>query len=668
MKGAYHVSRRRRRPTQPAQPHALPQVVGNDVRQVIREELSKALQLPAGTSTHQVTTSYLQALQARGRSPVTGDASLTRDPNNDVNFGPGEPLAPSPLDPPMASGRAAPRRWDYPVTWNLQTTTTRATPWSVLRDAADQVSIMRACIEVNKAALTGLEWSFGINSTRARHLAQREGSSERAVAADLQEKYGDDIERLHNWWAKPDRINNWTFSEWLGALMEDQLVLDAVALYPHLQLNGDLHSLELLDSTTIKPLQDNRGATPQPPYAAYQQILWGFPRGEYSQSASEDVDHEFVSAVYGRTSGIDSTADSLIYKVRNRRTRGPYGFSNVEQALADIDLWLKRFDWLRSEYTAGVTPEMIVNVDTTMTPEQLRQYEAVFNDDLSGRTAERHRARFLPAGFTADYPHGHDSKFTSDFDLHLVRLICAAFEVLPTSLGFTPNHGMGGMGGSGHQQGEQDSQLRRGTKPTAQWITDLINEVSTNFLGMPPEVTFRFLGIDDEDEERDAKLLTGYIGSGLQTLNEGRDALNLPRYEFPEANQPFLNTPTGPAFLNVEVQPIGVPGNLPGQQIQNPHPTGPSAVNTSTAGEGEAGAPKPAPKRIASATAPSPASSNTRAVERKKFLTFAAKRGTTSRDFEFTHHPADFAEAANRLAAAGDIDACKALFDLHDDA
>jgi hypothetical protein len=620
---------------------------------VIREELTKALALPPGTSSHAVTASYLAALQQRnGLSYGQPDSALTRDPYEDVNFGPGTPLYPAPLDPPLQSGRPAPRRWEYPVTWNLQTSTTRATPWSILRDAADQVSIMRACIEVSKASITGLEWSFGINSARARHLARRQGTSDRAVTSDLQDKYADQIERLHTWWTKPDRINNWTFTEWLGALMEDQLVLDAVALYPHLQFNGDLHSLELLDATTIKPLLDHRGATPQHPYAAFQQILWGFPRGEFSQSAPEDVDHEFTSAVYGPVTGIEAPTDSLIYKVRNRRTRGPYGFSSVEQALTDVDLWLKRYDWLRSEYTAGVTPEMLVMVDTTMTPEQLRQYESVFNDELSGRTNERHRARFLPAGFNAEYPHGKDAKFTSDFDLHLIRLICAAFDVLPTSLGFVPNSNPG-MGGSSLQQGEQETQLMRTTKPTAQWIIDLINEVSANYLGMPEDVTFRFHGLDDENEEREANLLTGYIGSGLQTLNEGRDQLNLPRYAFPEADQPFLNTPTGPAFLNVEVQPTAIPGNIPSAPQNHDGNRAP--------------APKPAPAAKPALEAKKPAAKADAAAERKKFLTFARRNGDKWRDFEFKCYSPEAAEAANRLGAAGDLDACKALFDLQDD-
>ncbi|MGC2652273.1 MAG: hypothetical protein WA317_01435, partial [Mycobacterium sp.] len=816
---------RRRRPAQVA-----PQ--GPDVRQVIREELTKALALPAGATATNITAGYLQALQRAGSPQISGNAALPRDPYNNLPFGPGEPLFSAPISPLLPSGRPAPRQWQYDPSWNLQTTTTRSVPWSILRDAADQVSVMRTCIQVCKSALTGLEWSFSIDSGRARALAKRSGTSNHQVIADLQDKYADDIDRLHQWWTRPAR--GWTFTEWLGAVLEDEIVLDAVALYPRLSLGGDLLAMETVDSScysddtevltqrgwlplsrvdiatdefatrnqktkafewqqatyyhqarftgelchfrsrsvdllvtpnhrmvieglprslggsrhrargevivtaarlaelgksggrripmtslweapdlerfelaanghtnsmpfactgddfaafmgmylsegcysngdqvaitqapkskgfvpfrellehifgrkachtgksfiigrkvlhdylaafgkshekyvpeivkgmsarqlaifwrfymlgdghygvtetittvsprmaddlqeiaqkmgfsasirsdhdttdtvmasgrvikgankrrryvialsrstyrswnvekvdydgdvfcvsvpnevlyvrrngkpawcgnTIKPLLDNRGATPIPPMAAYQQILWGFPRGDYSASPLDEIDGEYADSVYGPVTFQGARTDTLIYKVRNRRTRGPYGYSCVEQALTDIDLWLKRFDWLKSEYTAGVTPEMIVGVDANMSPEQLRQYEAVFNDDLSGRTAERHRAQFLPAGFTPSFPQGHDAKFTSDFDLHIIRLICAACDVLPTSIGFTPNHGMGGMGGQGHQQGEQDSQLERGTKPRAKWIVDLINEISVNYLGMPPEV------------------------------------------------------------------------------------------------------------------------------------------------------------------------------------
>jgi hypothetical protein len=640
----------------------LPQVNGADVRQVIREELNKALAqeelsktlaLPPGAAVTPMSSQYLQTLSQRSGSAVNAGTALTRDPYNNVAFGPGTPLLPAPIDPLLPSGRPAPRRWDYPQSWNLQVSTSRTVPWTVLRDAADHVSIMRSCIETCKSAITGLDWVFTIDSARAKHLARRTGDSTHTVTSDLQDKFADDIDRLHQWWEKPDRINNWTFSEWLGALLEDQLVLDAVALYPHLSLKGDLHSLELLDSSTIKPLLDYRGATPQPPLAAFQQILEGFPRGEFAQSPMDQIDAQFTSAIYGYVTGETASTDALIYKVRNRRTRSPYGYSNVEQALTDVDLWLKRYDWLRSEYTAGVTPEMIVQVDASMTPEQLRAYESVFNDELSGRTAERHRARFLPAGFNPSFPGEHNSsKFTSDFDLHLIRLICAAFDVLPTSLGFSPNHGSGNMGGQGHSQGEQDAQLQRGLKPTAQWVADLVNEVCGAYLGKPAEVVFKFQGLDQEDEQREAALLTGYVDNALMTVNEGRDALNLPRYPHQNANEPFLSTPTGPAFLNPNAEPIGLPGNLPsapqnhdGFQQKPELPSKPELKPAEAQGDDQV-----------------------QRAEQKAFFTFAAKRAGSDRwrDFQFKALSVNVGEAANRLAAAGDLDACKALFALND--
>lgn len=628
------------------------------VQEEVQKELAKALALPRGATTQEITSGYLASLQMNGSPRISGSASLPRDPNNMYPFGPGESLYPAPIAPVIPStGRQPPQLRNYEPSWNLQTTTTRAVPWTVLRDAANQVSIMRACIDTCISAITGLEWSFGIDTAKARALAKRADTSSHEVISDLQDKYADDIDRLHQWWMKPDRINQLTFVQWLTMLLEDELVLDAVSLYPHFALSGDLHSIEIIDSTTIKPLLDIRGATPQPPYPAYQQIRYGFPRGEYQQpTPPELVDHEFVSVIYGKPPPDTSPTDQLIYKVRNCRTSSPYGFSNVERSLSDVDLWLKRFDWLRSEYSAGVTPEMIVKVDMAMTPEQLRQYEAIFNDDLSGRTAERHRARFLPAGFEPSYPAGFEAKFQSDLDLHIVRLICASFDVLPTSLGFTPNHGMGGMGGAGHQQGEQDSQLARGTKPRTKWLIDVINEICQNYLGMPPEVTFQFHGIDDEDEQKEATLLEGYVNNGGMVLNEMRDRLNLPRYSIEQANEPFIATPTGPAFFNPKVQPVGMPGNLPSADQNKPGPAEPS---------------KPA--------APSSASVGTRdqqvqkvskSAEQKAFLSCvqaSVKTGKEWSGFTFKAYSPVVAEAANRLAADGDVDACKVLFTLDDE-
>lgn len=631
------LGRRRNR-----RPHSVQPAAADGLRSIVREELGKALALPAGATATPMSSAYLSQLQ---QPMMSGTTQLLPRDEHRVGFGPGDPLAPGAIDPLLSSGRPAPRRFEYPVSWNLQINN-RLVPWQTLRDVADQVSIVRKCIEIRKSALVGLEWAFTIDPTRVARAAAVSGESRAEIRAAMVEQNADVITTLQDFWARPDRINGWAFADWLNALLEDHLVLDAVGIYPHLTMAGRLHSFELLDGATLKPLLDYRGAVPQPPHPAFQQILHGFPRGEFTASPPGQVDNEFVSAVYGRPDMVGSEpTDTLVYRVRNRRTHSPYGLGCTEQALIDTDLWMKRQSWLRAEYDDGVTPEVLMKLDTALTPDQLRAYEKVFNDDLAGRTRERHRAKFLPAGFDPAFPPSMDSKFSPDMDLHLIRLICADFDVMPSQLGFVP---MTGLGGAGHQQGEKETSDRRGTNPTAAWITDLINDVSHAWLGMPPEVTFRFTGLDQDDEDARAARTITSVQAGLLTLNEGRDELNVPRYQFPDADQPFI-LGGSPTYVDAQVRQehadmLGVPDR----------PDSPTGDDEDEGGPGGQ-PPTPGPVQDTRGAA--------RRAEAKAFMAFAGRRAGTGRwrDFRFTAHDPAEAEAANRLAELGDLDAVKAL-------
>jgi len=150
-------------------------------------------------------------------------------------------------------------------------------------------------------------------------------------------------------------------------------------------------------------------------------------------------------------------------------------------------------------------------------------------------------------------------------------------------------------------------------------VTDLVNQISSAYLNMPPEITFRFHGLDEDDEIRQSELLRGNVGSGLVTINEGRDQLNLPRYKFPEANQPYLSTPTGPAWLNVAVQPVGLPGNLPSV-----------AANSAPAALEQA-----VPPRVPATTEAEPATdAAAKTAEAKAFRRWASKNRAAGRQFE----------------------------------
>ena len=465
----------------------------------VRDRLAKALNLPVGAVT-QTEQQIAQAVPASG----TRSEPLERRPEDYmVPFAPGNPLIPALINPPREDGRATPRRYEFPVAWNLQVTEQRVVPFKLLRDVAEGSDIVRKCIEVVKSMVTGMEWDIVLSpDATERIMSEPTTTGHTAATREARKALLPDIMRCRDFWQMPDRINGLAFPEWVGLAFEEMLVIDALSIYPNRTLDEkNLHSLEILDGATIKPLLDDRGGRPIPPHAAYQQILWGFPRGEFTASA--DSDGEF-------------SVDDLIYAPRTRRTHTPYGFSAVERALPVIDLYMKRLQWLRTEFTDGVVPDVFMETDATYggNPEILRAYERVFNDDLSGKTEARRRARMLPEGMKPIFPPGLDMKYKPEFDEYLVKQICTHFGVMPTQIGFSPK---GGLGGKGIQQGEAASGEMMSIKPLVMWLTDLCNQLSYRFLGMPRDLTFSFKFENEGLEERDA-----------HRRQQGRDCDRLP--------------------------------------------------------------------------------------------------------------------------------------------
>ena len=488
----------------------------------LRDRVAKALNLPSGS-----VTQTEQQIAAQVPASGTNAEQMPRNPADyAVPFAPGRPLVPALINPPREDGRATPRRYEFPVAWNLQISQQRDVPFILLRNVADSIDIVRKCVEVVKAAASGMDWDIIPTSVAVeRVLAENPDIGSAAAAKLAREELQPEVARCKDFWFMPDRINGLSFPEWIAMAVEEMLVIDALSIYPNKTLDEkNLHSLEILDGATIKPLLDDRGARPTPPHPAYQQILWGFPRGEFTASA--DSDGEF-------------TVDDLIYAPRTRRPFTPYGYSAVERALPVVDLYAKRLQWLRTEFTDGVTPDMIIKTDATYgsNPEILRAYERVFNDEMSGKTEARRRARIFPEGMDPIITPGLDVKYKPEFDEYLVKTICSHFGVLPTQIGFAPK---GGLGGTGVQEGEQLTSEIIGMRPIILWMTDLCNQMSYRFLNMPKDLTFTFNNDTAEDGLVQAQMRQISIMSGEMTINEARSETGRPLFTFPEADMPMV--------------------------------------------------------------------------------------------------------------------------------
>jgi hypothetical protein len=505
-------------------------------------DVSKAISpatTPAATFTAQQVASIANAA-ARGGQQVTGVATPLPRTDPQVAFGPGVPLFPAAIDPPRPdTGRPEPRFNEYPVTSNLPGVGDRLVPWKVLRDAADAGGLPRRCIEIRKSEVTTLDWAITI-SKQAVEAAQDGTNRPRSeIEQELRERLSPQIVRCTRFWEKPDPGQDEDFAEWLSKLLEEHLVLDAVAIYPRLTYGGDLYALEILDASTIKPLRDHRGGRPAPPQPAFQQILWGFPRGEFV--ADIDAEGNIIGAL---------PADQLVYKRRNVRAHTPYGYSAVEQALEDVDVWLRRRKWIRDEYTEGTVPTgWLKNVtgQTSWTPAQVREYETDVNDTYSGGTSARHRLRVLPPGFDFGESKGDVAeRYKPEYDLFLVKQIAAHFDVTIAELGFTET---GGLGSTGWHEGQADVQQRKGTLPTLRWLQQLLTSISRKHLGMPGELEFTFLGLEEEDAAAADEVAAARVSDGRMTYNEDRDRMGMPRFDFPEADMPMVKTARGLVFL-----------------------------------------------------------------------------------------------------------------------
>jgi len=587
----------------------------------VAKEITKAPNLPVGA----VALTETQMRNNIGQTTTYGQTdALPRNPNlATVPFAPGMPIVPGAINPPNPdSGRPDPRRYEYQVAQNINITETRLTPFKTLRAAADQIDILRRCIEVTKAKILGLNWDITLGEDAAEKIISEIGGARVRAMQTARDNYTEDINRVRQFWEQPDKANGLLFYDWLNIALEEILVLDAWAIWPQKSVGGELYGLQILDGSTIKPLIDDRGMRPMPPFSAYQQILFGFPRSEFTApTETEEADGEF-------------TSDELAYLIRNRRTTSVYGYGPTERALPLADIYLRRQQWIRAEYTDGVTPELMMKTDANFgnNPELLRAYENIFNSDLAGQTEQRKRVRLLPVGMEPIQFDGYGEKFKDTLDDYLVNSICGHFGVQPSEIGFSPK---GGLGGAGFQLGQAESSEVIGAIPLANWVAKMITQLSYVFLGMPRELEFKFMESGREDTESNARTVDINIKSGTLTLNEARSRSGLPLIEAPEADVPIFTTATG-SYLVTETGMVLIDGTQ------------------SLTDDGEAETQVPAIEDA-------PEIDVTDAVkaqqELKKFLRFLTK--APDRAFRFQDVPVIYADVLNKFVTAKDYDSAR---------
>jgi hypothetical protein len=290
-------------------------------------------------------------------------------------------------------------------------------------------------------------------------------------------------------------------------------------------------------------------------------------------------------------------------------------------------------------------------------PDLLRAYENILNDDLSGQTEQRKKARILPAGIKPVQFDGYGEKFKDVLDEFLVTSICGHFGVMPTEIGFTPKTG---LGGSGHQNGEGQSSEVIGLVPLSEWVGRMLSNLSYVYLGMPRELEFRFQPSKRNDAEADARADDIRLKNGSLAINEVRAKLGYSLLAAEEADTPIFLTTGGGYFVSEDgMMDLATGGTtdatgetetaVPGEETTSPVEATPETESAPVETESEASTEEESEsvKTVSRETI----------AEAKAFIRWLRK--SPSRAFEFKLLPAVYAETLNRFVELGDYDGAR---------
>ena len=381
-------------------------------------------------------------------------------------------------------------------------------PFNVLRDVAANHDITALCIKMMIDQVCGDEWDIVVADKNDR------------------EHYEDDIKAVKKFFARPDKIH--LFNDWLKPILYDTLSIDAACIFKRRTRGGKLYSLEFCDGSTIKPLIDCYGRTPLPPYAAYQQIVYGIPYG----SSDEPI-----------TKTLGFTTEEISYRPRYPRTYSRYGTSPIENILMKINIALRRDSVNLAYYTDGTTPDGgIFTFDKEdMTPDQIEQFATLYNDIMSGRLKERMKLKFLPKGkYTATKEH----KFDVQYDEWIARIVAIAFGVNPQQFIMLMNRSTGQL------QDEQQTEL--GLAPLENFLNEWFTDIIQNDLGYP-HLKFAYVGEKREDAAMSIKRDVEFVQSGILTIDEVRSQRGMPPITgMPDGTPPMVKVGNDVILLTEE--------------------------------------------------------------------------------------------------------------------
>jgi hypothetical protein len=417
-------------------------------------------------------------------------------------FGPATPL------PQQAPEEVRGRAWDFPVALNLNFTPRGTEPLTFVKlKRMATHPLVAALIQRQKDLVCGLDWEIKPRKKVGVKLLKDDAA-----------KTDPGVVEITEFFAYPDKEHDWV--QWLSALLDQLLVIDATTLYSAPSVGGKPYAFQLLDGANIKPIIDQNGRRPQLPFPAYQEILKGLPAVNY-------------------------TADELIYFPQVYRVDRLYGYSRVEQAWELIDAAISRLRNQKAYFDYGnIGDGYFTAPETWQNPDEVRKLEARWNAIMQGDPAKRRSAPFLPFGI-----EWHPTKtdvLADDFDEYLIRLLCFPFGVAPGV--FMKQAGLA----QGSNASDHDAAEAGGVAPLMSFVERLLSHAIAKWFKRP-DLEFAFTSDREFDPKTASEIDDARLKNGTTTINAVKDRNG--EKPIPGGDIPLIYNGTGWALLDDVLHP-----------------------------------------------------------------------------------------------------------------
>jgi hypothetical protein len=363
--------------------------------------------------------------------------------------------------------------------------------FETLRSLIDSYDVAQICIRHRIASLRSLDYK----------LIAAEGCE-----GDLSKEIAEGKRVLK----RPDRKT--LFKPWLAKWLRDVLSYDAGTLYKMRNRAGRPVGLKVVSGISIAPLLDYWGDSPDAPAPAYVQYVQGLSWNWL-------------------------TRDDLIYEPYDPQPDSIYGRAPLEDVLLAANTDIRFQLYFLQRFTEGNLPAAFASAPDSWSPEQIEQFQELWDAFMAGDQSRKHQIRWLPPGSKIAWSNEKD--FSDAFSLFLMRKTCASYSIVPSDLGFTESVNRS----SGESQA--DVQHRVGDLPLAHHVQDILSAFLQDDLQLPLQFSFD-LGEEQDDRAEQANADDAYMKMGVIGPSEIRemryglsDPVPLPRFIYTERAGPI---------------------------------------------------------------------------------------------------------------------------------